>query len=204
MGMATDSGTSAGNALADTYGSKTASAGTAITRLVPPSAGKLARVSSFIYVCGSTAHTVTVMPSLADTIVTTDAASGQAVVAFGAIPTAPDGSALAASDWVTLQHEDGSWAEYKVSSVSGLNVTLTANLSQKVKAGSRIFFHGAPADHATRQFLLVASTTLTINDVSCGAGSATRLGEPVIVHSDNATAAGSLQMLAYRYVALGG
>src|SRR6185436_1707042 len=179
--LSTDSGTATGSPVNDAYGTKTATADTEFTRVVPPRAGVRARVSGLVYTAGTTAHTLSFLNVLGSTTVSTDAASGQAVVAFTALPTAPDGSLIAASDWVIMQQEDSSWVAAKVSSLSGLNVTMTANLAKKVKAGTTIFFMGAPADHSDRQFTVLASQTLNLvgADTRLGICTAANDGQPI-------------------------
>lgn len=201
MPIATDDGsTLTGNPINDCYGSKTETAGTAITRVIAPRPGGKAVISSFQYSTAGTEHTITIMTTLADKTVSSDAAASQAVVSLNAIPVAPDGSVLAANDFLVLQYEDGTWNAHKVSSLSGLDVTLTANLSKKVLKGTRAFFMGAPADHADRQFKVAASKDMTFADAAVGVGSSSRTGEPIMIQSDNATAAGNLRHVAYKYV----
>lgn len=195
-GMADDG---SGNPIADSYGSLTQTAGTVITRLVPPRTSLRARVTDLIYTAAATAHTITMMPALLKGKITQDAASGQAVIKIESVPTNPlDGSVLAANDIVSFQYEDGAWDLGTVSSLSGTSITLTANLSKAVDAESAIYFHFAPADHANRRYTAAASGTLTItngNLCTCPAKS-----YPIIVHSDNATNAGTLLKLGYTYV----
>lgn len=201
MAISTDSGALTGNPVNDAYGTKTAAFDTEFTRLIPPRAGFRARASGAIYTAGTTAHTLSFMNVLGSTTVSTDAAAAQAVVAFTALPTAPDGSVIAAGDWVVLQQEDSTWVAHKVSSLSGLNVTMTANLAKKVKANTTVFFLGAPADHADRQYTVLASQTLNLvgSDTRLGLATAAADGQPILVHSNNVTAAGYLQWLGFTY-----
>lgn len=202
MAIATDGGSTAtGNAVNDAYGSKTATAGTEITRTIPPRPLARAKASGFVYTAGANLHTLTFQVTLAKVAMSTDAASGQAVIALTQIPSAPDGSLIAASDWVIVQHEDGVWTEYKVSSVSGLNITLTANLAKKVLKNTVVYFMGAPADHVDRQYTINASQTLSIygGDVRVCIATALNDNEPILANCDNVTAAGKLQWLAYTY-----
>ena len=201
MALATDTGSISGASMNDAYGSKTAAFGTAITRVVSPRAGLRAAVSGFAYTAGTTAHTLTFLTAQSETTISTEAASGQAVIALTTIPTASDGSLLAANDFVIVQHEDGSWSDYVVSSISGLNVTLTGNLSKKVLKGSRVFFMGVIADHPDRQYTIAASTTLQISggDVRLRCATANKDNEPILAHSANATVAGTLVWLGFTY-----
>lgn len=202
MAYATDSGSPlTGNPVNDGYGSKTAAAGTPITRVVAPRPGVRAKVSSFEYKAGTTAHTVTFLTVLTKTKTSTDAASGQATIPLASIPTAADGSALATGDWFVIQHEDGTWGEYLYSSISGLTVTLTTNLTGKVLKGATVFLMGAPADHPDRQYLVDVSDKITFygGDARLCAASANADSEPILVHSNNATVAGNLKWVAFTY-----
>lgn len=190
-----------GEFLNDCYGSLTQTAGTVITRTIPPNSGGRACIGWLSYDCSTTAHTLTVMVAMSEVAASSEAASGQAVVNLSSIPTAFDGSILAANDFMIVQHEDGSWNEYKVSSLSGLAVTFSSNLTGKVLKSSRIFFMGAPADHTTRRFTMKASTITTLvgGDFRIHFGASTLPNQPLLVHSDNSTAAGTLTGLAYYY-----
>ena len=185
----------------DGFGSKTAAGGTEFSRVIPPRTGVRARIAGFSYTAGATAHTLTQLNAVDEVSLTSDAASGQAVININKAPTAPDGSVMANTDWFIVQHEDGNWEDYKISSVSGLAVTLTANLDKKVLTGSRAFFMGQPSDHSDRQFTIDASQTLTISggdDRNC-IGAAGANNQPIMFHSDNGTNAGIMRWLSYIY-----
>jgi hypothetical protein len=193
---------SSGFFIDDAYGTKTATAGTAIVRVVPPRSDKRAVVWTLRYKNSTTEHTLTVMVAMANTTLTTEAASGQAVINLTAQLTATDGSVLAANDYVAVQHEDGSWDGYKVSSISGLAVTLATNLAKKVLKTSAVFMMGAPGasgDHPDRVYTLEASETMTLGG-EYGVGTADKNNQPILIHVDNITAAGKLQWVSYGYV----
>ncbi len=197
-GMA-DDGSSDHNPIADSYGSLTQTAGTVITRLIPPRTSLRARITDMIYTAGTTAHTVSIMPTLVEGQITQDANSGQAVINVDTIPTNPfDSGILAGSDWVSFKYEDGTWEHTTVSSVSAAAITLVANLSRNVDANTKIYYHFAPADHTNRRITAAASATLNIaNGNVC---TAPTKSQPIIVHSDNATVAGTLVKVGYTYV----
>lgn len=184
----------------DAYGSKTETAGTAILRVIPPRAGHRAWVSGFLYRPGATAHTVTFLTAVAVTTATEAAESGQAVLKLASLNYAPDGSAVANTDYFVVQHSDGTYDAYLYSSASGLSVTMATNLSADVAAGATVWYMAAPGDHANRQYLTVASA-----DFSATGSEKTRIataranGEPILVHVDNATNAGNLKWVAYSY-----
>lgn len=197
----TDSGTPDGIPLNDAYGTLTQSAGTEITRVIPPNPDGRACVGNFRYEAAATAHTLTPMTTLQTLACASDALSGQAVIAFDSLPITPDGTLIAASDWIIAQYEDGTWVPHKVSSLSGLNVTVSANLTQKILAGSKIHFMGAPADHSLRQMTMKASTTTDFlaGDFRVRAATGSAKDTPILVHSNNATNAGTLYWLSYYY-----
>lgn len=190
-----------GKFINDCYGSLTQTAGTVITRVVPPAEGLRACVGSFRYEAAATAHSLTMMVAVDEVEVSSEAASGQAVVNMNRVPTAGDGSVIANTDFFIIQYEDGSWAVHKVSSASGKAITMTANLSQAVLKGAKAFFMGAPGDHTDRIWTMKAST-ITVFDASdfrIRAASGSYLNSPILVHSDNATNAGTLYYLSYYY-----
>lgn len=189
-----------GNPVNDCYGSLTAAIATEITRIIPPHPTARACVGSWSYLPAGTAHLLTLMVTVAETIATSEAAAGQAVVAFGSLPDSYDGGQIAANDWVIMQHEDGTYGAYKVSSISGKNVTMSSNLTKKVLINTKIYFMGAPGDHVNRQFQTVASTQYKFDASDFRVRAATgRTGTPILFHSPNATAAGTLQHLNYYY-----
>ena len=189
-----------GNPVNDCYGSLTAAIATEITRIIPPHSEGRACVGNFAYLPAGTAHLLTIMVTVEETIVSSDAAASQAVVPFANLPESYDGGQIAAGDWVILQHEDGTYGAYKVSSLSGKNVTMSSNLTMKVLQNSKVFFMGAPGDHVNRQFQTVANTLFTFiaSDFRIRAGTSKK-GTPILFHSPNGTAAGSLQYLSYYY-----
>lgn len=186
----------------DCYGSQTVAFGTAMLRLVPPGpATARACVGTYGYTPAGTAHTMTMMPAISLVSCSTDAAAAQAVISLTQNPTAFDGTIIAANDFISFQNEDGSYSYGKVSSVSGLNITLTASLSKKVLKNAPVWFHGAPSDHTDRAFTMNASilNTFVGGDFRLRACSALAKGEPILVHVDNVTATGVWNWLGYYY-----
>lgn len=200
MGMATDSGTSSGNYINDCYGSVTQTAGTAITRVIPPSSGGRACVGNFKYVPAATAHTLSFLVPLSTVAVGTELASGGTTLTLSSVPTAADGSILASGDYLVTQYEDGSWAAHLASGLSGLVVTIGAT-TQKILKGAVVYFMGAPADHSTRQITTIASTSYDFiaSDFRVRAATSPLPNQPILVHSNNATNAGTLHHLSYYY-----
>lgn len=190
-----------GQPVNDCFGTKTAAAGTAFTRLAPPKSGARTITGTFTYDCGATAHTVTFMTAQDKTTVGSEAASGQAVVAVSGGLVGADGGVITANDYVVVQYEDGSWGELIVSSVSGLNLTMTASLTKKITKGTKIFMMGVASDHTDRQWIMKASTQYTYPGGDTRARSATSAlpEQPILVHSNNSTAQGYLTCLSVWY-----
>lgn len=125
---------------------------------------------------------------------------------------------LAGSDYVAYQCADKTWVVDTVSSISSLAVTLTTNLpTGGVLAGGVLWFFGAITDTnpgealAHPQLALGASATTTFGSVTDNyAGflgslppysplGMTGLGEPMLLHSGNATNAGTLDSVSVLY-----
>jgi hypothetical protein len=189
----------------DGYGSITASFGTELLRVCPPKAGRFTRVHSTVYDCGSTAHTLTMMVPLDKTQVASDAASGQAVIKLKKAPVDAGGTKIAASDYIVVKDETGIFGVYKVASVSGLSITITTSVGSadgsgfvnKVLADAAVWFYGTASDHSKRQFTMKASTVTTLPDAINGWATSPGKFEPVVIHSDNSTAAGILVAVSY-------
>lgn len=189
-----------GKPLNDCYGSLTQTAGTEITRVIPPCDEARSCVGAFAYLPAATAHLLTMMTAQAESIVATDLAAAGTVLSVGDNPALWDGVVSAASDWVILQYEDLSWNAHKISSVSGKALTISA-VGKKVLANTKVFFMGAPADHSARQFQTVASTLFTFpgGEFRQRAATSSKKASPILFHSPNTTNAGSSQYLAFYF-----
>lgn len=200
---------SAANSPGDGFGSSSIAFGTEIVKACPPRPNRYTRVYGWHYNCGGTAHTVTVMVSLSSTT-TPGAAAGQAVINLDALPTDPAGAPLAAGDFIVVKDIQGIFGVYKVASLSGTAVTVTTSVGNAdssgfvyaIPAGRTVWHFGAPGDHAKRQFATIASAFHYYGNDIVGVGTATGVGEPVVVHSNNATATGYLYGPYYGNVAL--
>jgi hypothetical protein len=185
-------------------GSKTAAANTEITFLVPPDVRGYTRVTKAVYRSGSTAHTLTTMRPLGRTTAAAVAAISQAVVSLTAQPQS--GNNVAANDYIAIRHSaDGVTRLYKVSSVSSLDITMTANFTVAVAAGDKVWFFGAIGDtdpltgYAHPTFLPPASATTTFEDREAGIVATHAKDDPIAVHSGNATAQSWLELTAWTY-----
>lgn len=198
----------------DTYsqgGQLTATAGTVINCLVPPRKRLKTVLENVSYKAGTTAHTITVLrdqtPRATPKITATAAAAtGQAVIAFSSttITRAGSSSTVAANDNIVVENPDGSVSSYVVSSVSSLNVTMTGNISPAINKGARIWCLGVAADHASAgAFPTTASTTVNIVDNVNGIAGIIQgydEYEPLLVQSNNATAAGTINQVNAVYI----
>ena len=189
----------------DGYGSITASSGTELLRVCPPKQGRFTRVHSTVYDCSTTAHTLTMMVPLDKTQVATDAAAGQAVIKLKKAVADAGGTKIAANDYIVVKDEAGIFGVYKVSSVSGTSVTIATSIGSadgsgfvnKILADSAVWFYGTAADHSKRAFTMKASTVTTLPDAINGWCTSPGKFEPVVIHSDNSTAAGILVAVSY-------
>lgn len=189
------------------FGKLTQTAGTVISRLIPPKSGNITRLTKLVYTADTTAHTVTVCRPIGTRVkLSSGASAGQAVINLSADP-GPSGNGIAANDFICLKHDDGVYRLHKVSSVSTLAITLTANLSVVASANQPVWFFGAIADtdpnigEAHNSLRGIASATTTYEDAPDGAGlfASHNTFEPLLVQSNNATAAGTLEQLNWKW-----
>lgn len=197
-------------------------ADTIITQLVPPLKGAFTGITRLAYTNQGTAHVLTIMRPLNWTTFSADAASGQAVVNVvvnpgayatswkygrpGATPSVAD-NLVAANDWVVYELPDGNYVLDTVASISGLAITLTTNVpTGGVKNGGRLWCFGVTTDLnpqttvAHTQFPLpVSATTVFANKNDVFYRSLNKY-DPLILHSDNATAAGTLRRTNVMYL----
>lgn len=189
----------------------TATAGTPITALFPPRRGAFTRLIKMLYLAGATAHTLTVLKCLGKTTLSAAAASSATTVVLTADPgTGTPASGIATNDWIAVQLDDGTFFLAKATGVSTLTITVAA-LPAGAAAGNNVYFFGAPADHASSQtnpkvnnvvgsaFTCTASVLKDFSDVAAGLHMSLNQNEPIMVYSDNATAAGELQQATAVY-----
>lgn len=186
------------------FGKKTANAGTAINRLVPPKPQNFTRVSKIVATAGVTAHTVTALRPLGRTKTSAVAAAGQAVVNLVADP-GPSGNGIAANDLVAIREVDGVTRLYTVSSVSTLAITLTGNLTAGAAKGADFWDFGIATDsdprtgEAHQAFAVAASATTTYTDTEGGVVASIGVDEPILLQNNNATNAGSIDQVSFAY-----
>jgi hypothetical protein len=188
------------------FGKLTQTAGTVISRLLPPRSGAYTRLMKLVYTAAGTAHVLTVMRAIGTRVkLSAGASASQAVISLTANP-GPSTNLLAANDYLCLKHDDGVYRLHKVSSIATLDVTLTANLPAVASINSPVWMFGVAADtdptigEAHNSLRGVASVTSTyVDDSPNGAGlfASHNTFEPLLVQSDNATAAGTLEQCNY-------
>jgi hypothetical protein len=188
-------------------GQLTATAGTKITRLIPALVGGFTRLIQLVYAASTTAHTLTVLRSLGRTRANANAAAGQPNVVLQADP-GPTGDGIAAGDWVVIRTAaDNVCRLYVVSSwTSGTStLVLTTNLVAAVTARDSVWLMGVEADtdprtgEAQPSFPAAASATTTYSDSNVGLVGSNNADEPLVVVSNNATAAGTLELTTFGY-----
>jgi hypothetical protein len=212
-----------GTAKAFEYGSLSIAFGTVINILVIPQHGKKTKITGLGVTASTTAHTVTVLRPLNWVTTTAAALASQAVVALsadpGAFSTGLQGETppftphvanipIATGHWLAFETPDGTYYFDKVSSVSGLNITMTNNLpTGGIAFGARVWFFGAatstnpndPAGGAHPIFTAPASTTKLLGFQQASLIESIFTYEPLLVQDNNATATGTLEYVAGEY-----
>jgi len=202
--LATDGGLqnniNVGKPLNDCYGYITQAANTPIVRVIPPCDDLRSCLGSFQYKPAATAHLLTCMVAMSESLVTSEVASGGTVIPVGGALTAFDASAIANGDYVIVQYEDGTWVPLVVSGVSALNLTVPAT-TQKILKGSKIFMMGVASDHPNRGFQTVASTLYTFNagDFRIRGATGSKKASPLLMYSPNTTNAGFFDYVAFYF-----
>jgi hypothetical protein len=213
------------------FGSKTATAGTAITRMIPPrgkSTDKKLRgiLTTFSYTSLGTAHTISLIREFANTPVFSAAVGGQKVVVLtvdpGLFPKGPNAqtslvaaAATAAGDFLVFETPDGAFYFDMVASVATgaspgtLSVTMTNNLPTGGIAQNAIaWLLKAPGGNdvwtglVNEQLLPPISATFAYQDIENGIFGAFKPYSPVIVTSNNITAAGTINNMSWVYTTL--
>jgi hypothetical protein len=204
------------------YGKLTTTANTVIQQLVRPFRAAWTKVTGFKYSGSSTTHTGTFRMSIGTTTLSAAAATGQAVVNLTAQPT--QARNVAASDFLVIEYQDttrvgtATGAEtgelnydlVKVSSVSTLAITLTANCPHAYANGARVWLMSLDTDaipgycgtgtantNPKYDLYTTAATELPSNALAAAGGlvSSNHAYEPLVFESNNATSAGTLEYL---------
>lgn len=191
------------------FGKKTETAGTVINHFYPPRQGLYTRLLQLVYTNQGTAHTITFLRPIGETVLAAAAAASQAVLELAAQPATSRGGGannVAANDYLAWENDDGTFAFGAVSSVSGLAITMAASLAKAAAAGRKVWFLGVAADvnvdgYAHPAAPAPASATTTYSDSVAGVASAIRPYDPLLVQSNNAVAAGTIERAAVAWTA---
>lgn len=188
------------------FGSVTAAAGTAITRMIPPRRNAFTRLMKTAYTAAATAHNLVAMRSLGRAKTVGTAAASQAVITLDVNPS-PAGNTIAASDLVIIRKDDGNLLLGTVSSWNGTTkaLTLAANLAVALSAGADVWMMGVAADTDPRTgevhptFTCAASATTTLEETTIGVLGTIDKDEPILLFSANGTNAGTLLHTVYSH-----
>lgn len=182
------------------YGRVTANANTAFIRGVDGKKGKYTYLSGFSYTDSGTQHTITVMREYGRTTLAAALAAAATAVTVAADPGGT-GNPMAASDYVAIRLDDGSW-HYSTIASSGSTTTLVLTTAlpsdRTAPIGAPLIFFGAPGDtfHDNYKFLSNANSSRRDFPPVDGRGPVargTKTNSPLILYSNNATNAGILE-----------
>lgn len=187
----------------------TESFGTAITEYADPVANRKAKLTSLVYTAAGTVHDLVIMRCIDSTTLTTNDDAAATVLSFTKVTF--NDETLANGDYLLIEHGVGDYGLHVVSSVSSLDVTLTAGLAKAVVSGATVWMFGHPSNEAAYHVTLksIASTRQEFNSSTgglCETGynkgtySRTGLGDPLMFYSANGTAAGILNWGSGVYV----
>jgi len=208
---------------------QTQTADTPIVAPVPPRVGKRTKISYLEYISGGTAHALTFIGELGRTTVVAAVAGAGTVIRIakdpgvystnaeffgrGITPSASD-NAIAASDYFGVVLNDGTFYAATVSSVATnsdgtVSVTVSAIPAAGIRAGATFWFMGVAGDtdpHYNRAHAAIAPPTSATTGFpgASGAGGAVvwqsyHPNSPVILYSNNITAAGTLSQATALY-----
>ena len=192
-------------------GTKTANAGTAFYAAIPPKSGAYTKIHRLVYTTGTTAHTLSILKAQGKTTTSAAAAASDTALTLTSINPAVDASGaslsenLAASDFIVVQHSDGTWGAYLISAINTTTKVVTINALAKAVASGAVVYAMHELARTTGkdsiQITTTASSTQTFETYAPEGGIASSAGEnePLIVHSNNATAAGSVVHLSAIY-----
>lgn len=181
-------------------------ADTVITQLIPPLANNKVRLTSLSYTPGATAHDLIIMRALE--LVEAAVAAAAAATSLELTSTTFVGDTIANGDYIVVEHSDDTYGLYLVSALAGSTVTINA-LSKAVNANASVWILGAPGESYHSTLGTIASTRMDFSDEAGGLaqtgyddGTYNRdgRGDPMVIYSSNATAAGTLNRGAATYV----
>lgn len=188
----------------------TQTAGVLIQAVVPARAGLRAVITLLMYLSQATAHTITILRSLARTKCTVAVSSigGATITVKDSLFVASN--PISSNDYLVIRETDSVCRPYKVSSVSGtgnVSITLTANLTTGVAVNSDVWWMGITTDTDPRTgsahpvFISTANVTAQFpanGSIPLGLAALDK-DEPLLVSSNNATNAGTIAMLSWTH-----
>jgi hypothetical protein len=196
-------------------GGITAAAGTVINYLVPPSRGGVTRITTLIYTAAGTAHNLTFQRTLGRCLCVTTVAAGGTVIVLNKDPGAPGvayggvNDPTAVNDLIAVRETDGITRLYTVSAIAGLSVTvspaLVVGVTSSSSGSSDVWLLGQPGDTDGRSGRahpkFPSGTAGTTWQDTAGGGVVATYGvdEPILVSSNNVTAAGTITQLNWAY-----
>lgn len=190
------------------FGNLTQNAGTVITALCPPRKRAYTRLTGLAYTAAGTAHTLSLMKALSYTTLASAVDASGTSVTLSADPggssfalAAAVAGAIADNDFVCFELDSGDYFLSIVASLSTLTFT-TGAFPSAAAAGRRVWFFGAPGNHTGSQttsksitqkgfqILTIASVRNSFSDHASGLLQSNNPWEPLMLHSNNAAAAG--------------
>lgn len=185
---------------------KTANAGTRIQFPIGGDYG-FTHMVNMRYTDTGTSHTLTIMRGASRGKVLGDVAAGATSVIVDTALTDGAGNAIAASDLIAAQLDNGTWHVSQVTSwtASTLTIVLTTAVptGRTIKDRSKIVCYGVAGDamHADQQYVGGAASSAVNTPAVAGAVlshcKATGSNEPLLFDSDNSTNAGTVNYINY-------
>lgn len=192
-------------------GKKTETAATRIRVLVPGDPHGFTYLSFLRYTVSTTAHTLTMMRGQTHSKAAAAAAAAAVEIVVEDAMLDAAGNALAASDLVAIELDDGSW-HLGIVDTSGWTagtktITLTSGTAipagRSVLAGAAVISYGVAGDSGHANYQLATGTSATVNyPAVANAGplaKSPQRNSPIIIDSDNATAAGTIEAVSAVY-----
>lgn len=191
---AADVSAAAGDGLAAPIGS----IGVPSTILIPPAKNRLTRATFVDYLNAGTAHTITFMVPMNDDTpkLTGDVMVNGTTLSLSSVPHDSGGNVPASGDWVAIRGVNGNLYRFHVASYSAGVITITATsgygdangtgVPVEFPSGRLVWFFGSPSADQPRKLVAAASARTTLPGILC---TTPKVYQPIIVHSDNGTAA---------------
>lgn len=189
-------------------------AGSEITAVCPPNSSMVPVLRGLQYRTAGTAHNLYVMRARGLTTVDGGVAAGGTTINVAKVDpsktSASEDEALATSDWVVYQTRYGSLEAREVSGVSGNALTVAAT-GEPIDDGAKLwaFYEPAAANYGAVHLELAAiNTTHTFENLFIPGGipsqdgvevSVSGAGSPMLIVSDNVTAAGDLDWASFEW-----